>query len=704
MAVLRRKILFKLLVIFLSFMSFTPVKGDQFENTSGLNSFGMPGAIDLPSAINLPDGQFSLSSTAFGGTIRVNLSFQILENLTGAFRYARIPSASGDHRGYYWDRSFDLHYLLNKEKLIFPSIAVGVRDFIGTGIYSGEYLVATKTFGSKLRISGGMGWGRLAGKNSFRNIFGKVDRGNRNHDPGGTFQFKRLFSGDNSSFFSVSYKFNEKIQLISEISPDNYSHETSSSKGFTRRSDLNLGVKYSFSPSFSILASFMHGDALGLTLNLGINPKDSPYKSGIEPAPMPILSTKLLSKESKLEDDVFKESKRLLDLEGIELKDIQMSSNTIAIDVVNRQYINVSQMIGRVIRIFALTSPPNIKKFKINVIDHGSSLFISEVVIEREDFVANELMFSGPDLLWKSVSINDSEKSFFHDSERQFKKLSWSLYPYLETMFFDPHAPIRFSIGAELSGVYHFSPAFSVSGSLRQPIAGTMDDVKRGPKGGLPHVRSDFMYYHRDIASNLYINYLTLNHFLKPHPHLYATVNIGILELMHAGIRSEIIWKKNKKPYGFGLDLAQVQKRGTKADFRLKDEYYNTFLASVYYDMPNDWIIKIDAGKYLAGDYGSTISLKRTFNNGWEFGAYATLTDVPFSTFGEGSFEKGLTIKAPIGWFTGKKSRSVMNAVIRPITGDGGAKLNLSKEKYIYDIVNEYDEKNISDNWKRVYR
>ena len=283
----------------------------------------------------------------------------------------------------------------------------------------------------------------------------------------------------------------------------------------------------------------MHGDALGLTLNLGINPKDSPYKSGIEPAPMPILSTDLLSKDPNLEDDVFKESKKLLDLEGIELKNIQMSSTTIAIDVVNRQYINVSQMIGRVARIFALTSPANIKKFKINVIDHGSNLFISEVVIEREDFVANELMFSGPDLLWKSVSINNSEKKFLYDPERQSKKFSWSLYPYLETMFFDPHAPIRFSIGAELSGVYNFSPALSVSGSLRQPIAGTLDDVKRGPKRGLPHVRSDFMYYHRDIGSNLYINYLTLNHFLKPHPNLYATINVGILELMHAGIRSE---------------------------------------------------------------------------------------------------------------------------------------------------------------------
>ena len=448
----------------------------------------------------------------------------------------------------------------------------------------------------------------------------------------------------------------------------------------------------------------MHGDALGLTLNMSINPKNSPYKSGIEPAPMPLLKNKLYVEKLKSEDDVFRESKRLLELEGIELKNIQISSTTIDIDVVNRQYINVSQMIGRVVRIFSLTSPPNIRKFKINVIDHSSRLFVSEIVVKRKNFLINELNFRGPDLLWESIAVKNSEKKFFNDVTRPSQKLSWSLYPYLDTMLFDPHAPIRFTVGGELNGVYNFSPTFSVTASLRQPIAGTMDDVKRGPKGGLPNVRSDFMHYHRDIASNLYINYLTLNQFLKPLPNFYATINIGILELMHAGIRSEVIWKNNKNPYGFGLDLAQVQKRGTKADFQLKDEFYNTFLASVYYDMPNDWVIKFDAGKYLAGDYGSTISIKRTFNNGWEFGAYATLTDVPFSTYGEGSFDKGLTIKAPITWFTGKKSRSVLNSVLRPITGDGGAKLNLSAEKYLYDVVSEYDEKSVSDNWKRVYR
>ena len=127
-------------------------------------------------------------------------------------------------------------------------------------------------------------------------------------------------------------------------------------------------------------------------------------------------------------------------------------------------------------------------------------------------------------------------------------------------------------------------------------------------------------------------------------------------------------------------------------------------MASLYYDLPNDWIIKIDAGKYLAGDLGSTVSIKRSFNNGWEFGAYATLTDVPFSTFGEGSFEKGVTIKAPISWLTGRKSRAMQNAVIRPITGDGGAKLILSSDKYLYNTISEYAEKSIYDNWKRVFR
>ena len=36
---------------------------------------------------------------------------------------------------------------------------------------------------------------------------------------------------------------------------------------------------------------------------------------------------------------------------------------------------------------------------------------------------------------------------------------------------------------------------------------------------------------------------------------------------------------------------------------------------------------KIDYGKYLAGDIGSTLTLTRKFSNGWDFGGFFTITD-----------------------------------------------------------------------------
>ena len=170
-----------------------------FEEPKMLNNFGMPGNIDTPTAESFPDGQFSASSAIFGGTIRTNLSFQISENITAAFRYSRIPSVSGDHRGYFWDRSFDVHYRAFKEKKFLPAIAIGLRDFVGTGLYSSEYIAASKSIGKEIKISAGLGWGRMAGTNSFSNVFGLGnDRTGITADVGGTFNLDQFFSGKNS--------------------------------------------------------------------------------------------------------------------------------------------------------------------------------------------------------------------------------------------------------------------------------------------------------------------------------------------------------------------------------------------------------------------------------------------------------------------------------------------------------------------------
>ena len=57
-----------------------------------------------------------------------------------------------------------------------------------------------------------------------------------------------------------------------------------------------------------------------------------------------------------------------------------------------------------------------------------------------------------------------------------------------------------------------------------------------------------------------------------------------------------------------------------------------------------------------------------------------------------------------MSWFTGKKSQAYAKTVIRPITGDGGARLRLNDEKFLHRNISKYDEKSFKDNWKRVYR
>ena len=670
-----------------------------------LNSFGMPGNIDTPTAEVFPRGQFSVSSSVFGGTIRTNLSFQISDSLTTSFRYSRIPSPGGDHNGYFWDRSFDIHYLVKKQSYFFPSIAVGLRDFIGTGLYSGEYLVVTRNISPRLKLTAGMGWGRLTGKNNFANLFGQRNRVSKSTGFGGTIHVNQFFSGENSPFFGLAYQLNEKTQFVAEFSSDDYDKEASSLKGFDRKNDFNIGIKYQLAPDLSIMGQFMHGDAIGLTGILALNPRNSPYKSGIEPAPMPLLDDYSIKKaQSTMDKDIFVRSAALLKLDGIRLLNIEIENESINAQIIDRNYRDVSQMVGRVARILAKTVPLSVKFITIEIVDYQSGYYVSKVKIEKEKLREFELAFDGPKKLWKHTKIENSALAMHSTSNLSSSPFTWSFYPDIDVMLFDPHSPINGSIGWVAHLSYRLKNSLIINGSLKQPILTALNDIKRGPKTGLPNVRSDFMYYYRDISTKPYLDSLTIDQYYKLSKNIFSQINIGYLEMMYAGIRAEAIWKDVKYPYGFGLDLATIRKRGTFGDFSLLNEDYSTIIGTLYYDLQSNWNAKLDAGKYLAGDFGATVSLSKTFNNGWEIGAFATITDVEFSTFGEGSFDKGIILKAPLTWFTGKKSQAYRETIIRPITGDGGARLFLDNNKFLYDNISRYGEKSFKDNWKRVFR
>ena len=77
-----------------------------------LNTFGMPGLIDMPSAHALPDATIAGTIAGGGSDRKVSLTFQMSERLTASFRYADLQnwSVSGQTE----DLSFDIQFLLLK--------------------------------------------------------------------------------------------------------------------------------------------------------------------------------------------------------------------------------------------------------------------------------------------------------------------------------------------------------------------------------------------------------------------------------------------------------------------------------------------------------------------------------------------------------------------------------------------------------------
>ena len=78
------------------------------------NNYGLPGAVDTPSAEMLPDAELTATAAKSELTERVGLVFQLAPRVTTALRYGKFDSTE-ERRGYVRDRSFDLRFQILDE-------------------------------------------------------------------------------------------------------------------------------------------------------------------------------------------------------------------------------------------------------------------------------------------------------------------------------------------------------------------------------------------------------------------------------------------------------------------------------------------------------------------------------------------------------------------------------------------------------------
>ncbi len=675
-----------------------------------LNTYGATGLIDMPSAEHQPDGTFNFSLAHFGGMTRGTFTFQATPWLSASFRYASIDDWNFGGFTTYYDRSFDLRLRLLAEGDYLPAVTVGIQDLAGSGLYSGEYVVATKTLLPGVRVTAGLGWGRLGSYGDIGAPFG--NRPPPSSDGiGGSPNFDQWFRGPAAPFGGIEWQVNDRLGLKAEYSSDRYVTEDVLRGAFRRESPFSFGVEYQVNPLLRLGAYYMYGSDVGLSAQFAFDPKTRPLGLGLlGPGPAPVVprvpqasdpdawSPEWIAQADApaiLRDSLAARLKR----DGLAVEALALNGTRAQLRLRNPTYDAEAQAIGRAARAMANVLPASVEIFEIVPVVNG--IAASAVVLRRSDIEAFENAPDGAARLRAAAALGEAGPlpAGAVMGQGLYPRLNWSLGPYVRTALFDPRDPVRYDVGVRLAASYDIAPGFVLSGAVTKRVFDTLSS-DRPSDSVLPRVRSEANIY--SARGDPAIEALTLAWYARPGRDLYSRVTLGYLERMFGGVSAELLWKPVDSRLALGAELNYVRQRAYDQLLGFRDYEVATGHVSAYYDFGNGFHGQLDVGRYLAGDWGATLTIDREFANGWRVGAFATLTDVSPEEFGEGAFDKGIRIQIPLTWVTSTPSRNRTALTLRPLLRDGGARLEVDGR--LYESIRDYHAVGLDAQWERFWR
>ncbi len=348
---------------------------------------------------------------------------------------------------------------------------------------------------------------------------------------------------------------------------------------------------------------------------------------------------------------------------------ISLSQSDLTLYYSNYHYLAESDALDRIVRVLSKEAPPNIERFRLIAVNSGVPVQEFDILrgpVERsyqqEDrFLEHTLTFAAPAMDQPALAEAASDI---------YPRFSWGLYPQLRQALFDPNRPLGIQLVAVVGGGLELAPGLSVLGSVDVSLFDNFD-TSRASDSTLPHVRSDFLKYFTQGKTGM--GNLEADYRSRLAPTVFTRLRAGYLESMFAGAGGEILWRPDGARWALGADVYQVWQRDFDRLFGLQHYHQTTGHVSLYYDSP--WYnlnFELRAGQYLAGDRGATLQITRRFATGVEIGAFLTKTNVSASQFGEGSFDKGIIIRIPLGWVAPLESQSQIAMDLRPVQRDGG--------------------------------
>ncbi len=672
------------------------------------NDWGGAGLWQTPTARMVRDGEFAFTASHVSPYTRYNFLLQPLPWLQVVFRYSDInnrpygaPELSGNQT--YKDKSIDAKVRLWREDRYRPAVSVGIRDLAGTGLFSGEYVVANKRFGA-FDASLGLGWGYVGARGNLPNplaVFGSRFK----HRPppkvhqGGEFSSHTYFRGRTSLFGGVSWQTPWQPLVVKlEYDGNDYRHEPFDNNQHTR-TPWNLGVVYRPNANWQFSAAIERGNTALFSLTLHGNPghRPDPPKPLDPPAPPPPRP----APQTRPADVDWADASRALESNaGIRVATIAQRGRELVVTGEPERYYYDAQTVGRMARVLDRYVGPGIDWYTLAATQDGLPVVDTSIDRARFDaFIDHRITL---EQLGRAVEqdqpLPQPEQVLYRQPLRHYAGGFW--LGYRQTVG-GPDAFILYEVSGNYDANFFFAPGVWLSGTISANLVNNYDKFTYDAPSELPRVRTHVRKYLTTARVTLPVFQLTAARRIAPD--WYAMAYGGMLEMMYGGVGGEVLYRPFGKRWALGADINWVKQRDFDQRFGFRPYHVTTGHVTGYFDTGLEgMVLRVSAGRYLAGDWGGTIDVSRRFDNGVRFGAWATFTSADGKQFGEGSFDKGIYVSIPFTLFLPRSSRSEGYIAWQPLLRDGGAALE--RRYTLYDLTRGRDGANFHDNLQHIGR
>ncbi|RJG23688.1 phosphatase PAP2 family protein [Massilia cavernae] len=658
---------------------------------------GPSGYINMPSATVEADSTFTVGygyDSPYGSMWVTATPLPFLQmtaryvSIAGIPGFTNVEGQFGAEYGRYKDKVIDGKLQLLSEGTWGPAIAVGATDILGTKLFKGQYLVATKTFGAAKNIEASIGYGASR--------------------PDGVFGGVRWTPAAAPRW-----------SVVAEYDANDYPTDfrAAETKAGERRKGPSVGLEYRWGWLGAQVARHRDHFSANAYVSIPFGEREFLPKL-LEPAYFQPKDAPARATFGQWQQDERHGAALVRALARQDFKNIrvQLEGDILKLTLTNNRISSTGRAIGRASRTALAFAPEGTRAIHITytrleqpvvtyeffdlgtLSDYLTGLatrdaFLQTVLVRQStpaDRIADQqgLLDGVKDGGGLGVHVGrDGEMVQLSSEDREANR--FKLAPKLGFFFNDPSGALKYELAAAANYDKRLGEGLYLSGAFRLNVIENVSDVTQPSNSLLPHVRTNIAEYKR--GGRFKLNRLMLSQYLMPAERWYARVSGGLYEEMYRGLGGQLMYLPKDSRWAADLSVDALQQRGFKGWFDKRDYHTVTALGALHYKLPYDVTATARAGRFLAEDRGVRMEFKRRFRSGVEIGAWYTKTNgkdiTSPGTPSDPYNDKGVFLSIPINTMLLSDTQVTAGMTISPWTRDVGQMVVSPGD--LYDMVEQ---------------